>query len=209
MGLQQRLFLTIVAIFALCAMAVAYYPVYEAAAQEDHRQAVIKQIVHYLKGKNVNLHEDKLNGMAHTVYNESQLYALDYRLVLAVMKVESNFRQQAKSPDGARGLLQIRPSLAKYISKDAGIAYSGAKCLYEPDKNIRLGVYHLSRLMDDFKNVSHALNAYNAGSKRVRGKLSRNIEPSNMFVRKVLSEYEKTVSTLPAAQKLEVLPEDD
>jgi soluble lytic murein transglycosylase len=206
---KKNTLLTIAVAAILIALVVAYYPVYEASAQEDHKQMVIKQIVRYLKAKNVNLQEDKMKGMANTVYEESQLHELDYRLVLAVMKVESNFRQNAVSPAGARGLLQIRPSLAKYISKDAGITYSGAKCLYEPDKNIRLGVYHLSCLIDDFKNVSHALHAYNAGSKRVKGKLARNVEPTNRFVHLVLTEYQKNVSSLPDAQKIYVLQEDE
>ena len=209
MSQHKKLVVTITATIAIIAMVVVYYPVFEAAAQENHKQMVIRQIVEYMKSKNVKLQDDRLTGMASTVYEESQLYELDYRLVLAVMKVESNFKQDAVSRVGARGLLQIRPSLAKYISRDAGVTYNGAKCLYEPDKNIRLGVYHLSQLIDDFKNVSHALHAYNAGSKKAKGKLSRNMEPTNRFVKLVLKEYEKNVSALPDAQRITLLQEDD
>jgi len=48
--------------------------------------------------------------IASFVYVESKSHEVDYRLVLAVMKVESNFRLDAVSPKGARGLLQIKPS---------------------------------------------------------------------------------------------------
>ncbi len=190
-------------------LAVSYLPVYEARAEEAHKQMVTSQIVDYLKGRKVKAPEETLRGMANMVYEESQLYKLDYRLVLAVMKVESNFRNDAISRAGARGLLQIRPSLAKFISKDAGIRYDGAKCLYEPDKNIRLGVHHLSNLMEDFKNVSHALHAYNMGAKKSKGKLSKNIEPTNRFVRLVLREYNRNVENLPEPNRITLLSIDE
>jgi len=35
--------------------------------------------------------------------------------------------------------MQVKPSLAKYIAKDAGISVKGTTCLAEPEKNVRLG----------------------------------------------------------------------
>ena len=127
----------------------------------------------------------------------SQAYDLDYRLVLAIIKVESNFRNDAVSHRGARGLLQIKPSLAKYIAKDAGGRYDGVHSLHDADNNIRLGVYHLSTLLDDFKTVSAALHAYNVGANKAKKKLFGNNEPKTRFTSHVLKEYRKNIEVLP------------
>ena len=172
-------------------------PVFAEEDEESPKQAVVQQIIHFVKGKNVRLHDETLARMANTVYEESQLYKLDYRLVLAVIKIESNFRHDAVSNRGARGLMQIKPSLAKYIAKGAGISCSGRDCLGEPENNIKLGVYHLSQLMEDFKDMAIALHAYNAGPAKVRGKLFKDKEPKNKFANHVLSEYRKNIEVLP------------
>jgi soluble lytic murein transglycosylase len=196
---MYRHFLTLAAVGLVCG-SLLIYPVLPASAEneeESPRETVIQQIVHFIKGKNVRLHDETLTRMANTVYDESQLYELDYRLILAVIKVESNFRHDAVSNRGARGLMQIKPSLAKFIAKDAGVSYSGRGSLSEPESNIKLGVYHLSRLMDDFKDMAIALHAYNAGPAKVKGKLFNNKEPKNKFAKYVLSEYHKNIELLP------------
>jgi len=171
------------------------------AEEDSAKETVIEQIVRFIKVKNIRLQEDTLKRMATTVYEESQLYELDYRLILAVMKVESNFRNEAVSNRGARGLMQIKPALAKYIAKDAGVSWRDNNCLSEPEKNIKLGVYHLSQLMDDFKDMAVALHAYNTGPAKVKGKLfQENSEPKNKFARRVLSEYRNNISVLPDAE---------
>jgi soluble lytic murein transglycosylase len=170
------------------------------ADQTSPKETIIEQVVNFLKGKNVKLSEHKLREMAATVYRESEAYNLDYRLVLAIIKVESNFKNDAVSVKGARGLLQIKPSLAKYIAKDAGGHYDGVHSLHDSDNNIRIGVYHLSSLLDDFKTVSAALYAYNAGSTRAKKKLFGNNEPKTPFTNHVLREYRKNIEVLPESE---------
>jgi len=167
------------------------------AQEVSAKETIIHQIVQYIKDKNVRIPEETLRRMANTVYAESRLYALDYRLVLAVIRVESNFKQEAVSNKGARGLMQVKPSLAKYIAKDAGISVKGTTCLAEPEKNVRLGVYHLSQLMEDFEDLGLALHAYNTGPAKLKGKLVRADEPTNKFAKRVLKEYQNTIEVLP------------
>lgn len=164
------------------------------------KNVVIERIVEYLKGKNVDMHEERLKSVVHTVYEQSQQYDLDYRLALAVIKVESNFQDDVVSRKGARGLFQIKPSLAKYIAKDAGVTFSGADCLHESEKNIKLGVYHLSKLLGDFKSVSTALHAYNVGTGKLKGRSAQKAEPKNSFTKKVLKEYQKNIAVLPEGE---------
>ncbi len=170
---------------------------------QSEKNVVIERIVQYLKGRNISMHEDKLKSVVHTVYEQSQQYDLDYRLALAVIRVESNFRHDVVSPKGARGLFQIKPSLARYIAKDAGVTFKGAECLHEPDKNIKLGIYHLSKLMADFKSLSTALHAYNVGTSRLKARSANKAEPKTAFTRKVLREYQKNIEVLPESEELE------
>jgi len=163
--------------------------------------AVVDRIVAYLKGKHVDMKEESLKAVVHTVCDESQQRDLDYRLALAVIKVESNFKQDVVSQKGARGLFQIMPSLARYIAKDAGVTWNGSACLHEPEKNIKLGVYHLSKLVGDYKSLPTALHVYNVGAGRVRAPASGADEPKTAFTKRVLREYEKNLLVLPGADK--------
>ncbi len=167
------------------------------ALDESEKSAVVEQIVAYLKGKNVDMREDKLKAVIHTVCDQSKQRDLDYRLALAVIKVESNFKHDVVSRKGARGLFQIKPSLAKYIARDAGVTWDGTQCLQEPDKNIKLGIYHLSKLVEDFKNLSNALHAYNAGASRVKVRRDGKEEPKSAFTKRVLKEYRNNIDVLP------------
>lgn len=185
-------------------MAVVCFPLTTSCAGgQTEKNVAVEKIVAYLKGKNVRMHEERLKAVVSTVYEESQQYDLDYRLALAVIKVESNFQQDVISSKGARGLFQIKPSLAKYIAKDAGVIFNSAQCLHEPDKNIRLGIHHLSQLIDDFKSLSVALHAYNAGSRRAKAAPKDSKEPKTVFTKRVLKEYQKNIELLPESDELE------
>jgi len=174
------------------------------AGGESEKNAVIERIVAYLKGKKADMREDRLKAVVHTVYDQSQQHDLDYRLVLALIKVESNFRQDVVSQKGARGLFQMKPSTARCIAKDAGVDWNGSQCLHEPDNNIKLGVYHLSKLVEDFKSVPTALHAYNVGSGRAKtATFDDKGDARTAFTRRVLKEYEKNLSVLPDADELD------
>lgn len=165
---------------------------------EGKGSAYIKEkIVDYLKAKRVRAPEQRLKVIADRVYEESQEYDVDYRLILAVIKVESNFRSDAVSKMGARGLLQIKPSLARVISRDTGIPVKESKILNEPDKNIKIGVNHLSGLLDKFENLKTALHAYNVGIDRIKNKVSDTYAPDTPFTKKVLHEYYQMQLVLP------------
>jgi soluble lytic murein transglycosylase len=163
------------------------------ALQDD----TVENIVSYLKERMPDLPEDGLREIANYVYTESKERELDYRLVLAVMKVESNFKQDAVSSKGARGLLQIKPSLGRSIAETLGVDWSGDRILHEPEKNIKFGVYHLSQLIENFDTLPWALYAYNSGSTKARERAAKQKRPGLRFSRAVLSEYKRTMTVLP------------
>lgn len=162
---------------------------------------IVEKTVVFLKESKPGIPEDRIKIIANSVYEESRKYDLDYRLVLAIMKVESNFKNEAVSRRGARGLMQIKPSSAKIIARESGVEVKGAKCLHEPEKNIKIGVSYLSKLHAMFENMVSALHAYNAGPGKVKKPATQETAKTTSFTRKVMSEYHQITEVLPEADE--------
>lgn len=97
-----------------------------------------------------------------TVKKYSEKFDVPQNLVYAVIRVESNFDSDALSSSGAVGLMQIMPIAYKDYCLDTGEDYD-VSLLSDPETNIRVGVYLLSRLYHTYGNWDTALAAYNAG----------------------------------------------
>lgn len=96
-------------------------------------------------------------------------YALPPSLLYAVVRTESNFRPEAVSSAGARGLMQItEETFAWAQGKLDEPSPLSADALYDPALNVRYGAYILSFLQAQFSDLDVALAAYNAGSGRVQ-----------------------------------------
>jgi len=98
-------------------------------------------------------------------------FKLDRALIYAFMRQESAFDSRATSHAGARGLMQLMPTTASYMSPDHNFVGRVRDVLYEPDLNIGLGQEYLSYLLrkpevdgDLFKLAV----AYNAGQGNLR-----------------------------------------
>ena len=97
----------------------------------------------------------------------SEEYALDEKLVYALIMAESNFNPNAVSLKDATGLMQLTSDTAIWCAEKIGDA-SLAENITEPKVNIRLGCYYLKYLLDRYNGEeSAALAAYNAGSTNV------------------------------------------
>jgi soluble lytic murein transglycosylase len=168
--------------------------IYTNIVKKEH---ITKQITRHLKIENINIEDDAAMMISRVVYEQSAHYGLDYRLILALMKIESNFKDGAVSSMGARGLLQIKPSVAKYIAQDAGITWDGHRTLDEPDSNIKIGIHFFSQLIKDFKNINVALRAYNMGPTRVKELSQNNMQSTGGFPGLVMNEYRKNTSAFP------------
>lgn len=89
---------------------------------------------------------------------------IDPRFVLAIMKQESSFRANAKSPAAARGLLQLVLDTAIKYNKQAGFPNLQDDDLYKPEVNIAIGSYYISELKKEFGGLYEAVAAsYNGG----------------------------------------------
>lgn len=85
-------------------------------------------------------------------------HGVDAKLVHAVVEAESNYRARARSPKGARGLMQLMPDTARQY---------GVRDSYDPRSNLDGGVRHLKDLLSRL-DLRLALAAYNAGEAVVR-----------------------------------------
>ena len=79
-------------------------------------------------------------------------------LAPAVIKVESGGKNDAVSPKGAAGLMQLMPRTAKNL---------GVSDRFDPEQNVEGGIKLLAEELARFKSVPLALAAYNAGSPMV------------------------------------------
>ncbi len=99
--------------------------------------------------------------------NELLRYAksrnIDARFVLAIMKQESSFRANAKSPSAARGLLQLVFDTALKYNKQTGYPNLQAEQLYSPDVNINIGTFYISELKRQFNLYEAIAASYNGG----------------------------------------------
>lgn len=87
--------------------------------------------------------------------------------VLAITRQESEFNPNARSPVGARGLMQFMPATAKAEARLRGMPYEQAWLTERPEYNMTLGGLHLDTLIKQFGG-SYIMTAaaYNAGPSR-------------------------------------------
>ena len=93
-------------------------------------------------------------------------YFVDEALVYALIRQESAFNPDAKSRAGARGLMQIMPRTASYVSGDSGLKGSQKDALYDPALNLQLGqeyLMHLMSLTEVGNDLFRLCAAYNGG----------------------------------------------
>ncbi|MFR1709754.1 MAG: lytic transglycosylase domain-containing protein [Clostridium sp.] len=90
-------------------------------------------------------------------------FNVDKYLVYAVIKQESNFNNEAVSSAAARGLMQITEDTFNWLKPQLGESSTTFEDLFDPDTNIRYGVFFLSILNENFNNQNTTVAAYNAG----------------------------------------------
>lgn len=128
---------------------------------------------------------------------------IDPRFVLAIMRQESVFKPSAKSPAGARGLLQLTIDAAQKYAHAAGVNSLRETQLYEPETSIVIGSEYLAHLTSMFPRTLEPVAAsYNGGEDNVArwvkrakqqdpGVLTAEIgfDETKDYVQKVMSNY--------------------
>ncbi|OCG68307.1 hypothetical protein A9G41_08585 [Gilliamella sp. Nev5-1] len=122
-------------------------------------------------GKLWNNWTERLPIMYKDLYNNAlkdKAIALSY--ALAISRQESALDTTAKSPAGARGLMQLMPATAKETAKKVNsVTYVSSGQLFDPKTNIELGTSYLNTVyLQNSNNRILSSAAYNAGPNRVK-----------------------------------------
>ena len=133
-------------------------------------------------------------------------YANEYKvpesICYAVIKRESSFDSTAVSKAGAIGLMQVTPATFEYLCNLLDEEHETGM-LYNPETNIRFGIFYLSVLYERFENWECAIAAYNCGPNRVKGWIEEGkadesgklteipIEETATYIKRVTKSIEK------------------
>jgi soluble lytic murein transglycosylase len=95
--------------------------------------------------------------------------ALDSGWVYGLMRQESRFVMDARSSAGAKGLMQLMPTTARWVAKKIGLADYHPGRVAEMETNVMLGTNYLKMVLEGLDNHPVlASAAYNAGPGRAR-----------------------------------------
>ena len=159
-------------------------------SNEVKREYYITKAVKDISENNTTLDSKSIYEISKTIYEEAVKYNFNPLLITAIIKTESNYDPKAVSDSYAYGLCQVRRFIAPELAENIGIEWDGAeKTLFDPIKNIQIGVYYLSMLNRDFNDLKTAVIAYNQGPYAVQERLTNNQELPDNYVNKILDYY--------------------
>jgi len=105
----------------------------------------------------------------------SRRYGLDPYFIAAIIREESQFRAEALSPAGARGVMQVMPATGEWIAQIIRTPGFDRGKLFDSDTAINLGAWYVGHLMKRFNNDPLlTAAAYNAGPEAVSAWLLKN-----------------------------------
>lgn len=116
---------------------------------------------------------------------------VDVELLKAVIAVESGFRADAVSPQGAVGLMQITPQTADRYATSSEARQPATERLRDARVNVLTGARMLADLIKRLGRVDLALAAFNAGEGAVRRAGGRvpDIDETRAHVQMVMELY--------------------
>ncbi len=122
----------------------------------------------------------------HEIASLAQGVGIDKAWVYAILRQESAFMQDAKSPVGARGLMQLMPKTAENMARDFQLSFTDPDELYQPELNLKLGTGYLNKVFRRLQeNPVLATAAYNAGPWRVESWLPKQAQAADIWIETV------------------------
>ena len=113
-----------------------------------------------------SLNNNQISSYDEIIKNNARKIGWDWRLLASLIYQESQFKTEANSWAGAKGLMQMMPGTAKEL---------GVNNILDPRDNIAGGSLYLKRLFDRFPEVTDsiqrtkfAMAAYNCGFSHVK-----------------------------------------
>lgn len=187
------------------------------AASSLHQELVVpipKQTPAYRRTFKIMLaNPESTDRWDELILRYAKIFKLDSRLLKSIMAAESEFKPEALSPAGARGLMQVMPATAE------GVGISASK-LHTPAWGVKAGAAYIQVLFKaawrifNLKGVRYTdapmwvvqrvIAAYHAGPKFLTRK--RLYPSTRAYVRKVVLFYHSKVTDLrrPASVRLDL-----
>ena len=153
------------------------------------------QVFKAIEDFQIGFTDDEVGALTNVIYDESKKYDYDPMFVLAIILTESSFKKGQQSHVGARGLMQVVPFVGEDVAPRAGVDWKGTETLFEPEKNVRLGMHYLFEQILEFGDVKKALVAYNMGEARLRSILRMEKPIPSKYLDKVMENYKMLKET--------------
>ncbi len=135
------------------------------------------------------------------VMEEARKNDIDPAWIFAILRQESMFNKDARSPVGALGLMQLMPATARVVARKLGMKKPSTTDILQPGINIRLGSHYLKMLSDQFHGQQAlAIPSYNAGPSRTQAWMRHSapidvwienipFDETRLYVKRVLSYW--------------------
>lgn len=136
--------------------------------------------------------------LAGAIHQESRRHGYDPLFVMAMIQVESGCSATARGERGGVGLVQIKPSTARAVARDAGVPWHGPEALTRPALNVQLALMYLAQLEEQFGDPYLAMVAFNKGPGRV-GHMTAQRARGARYVKKIMARYEDLTDEAAAA----------
>jgi soluble lytic murein transglycosylase-like protein len=131
--------------------------------------------------------------LAASIYDIALSEGIDPALGFQLVKIESDFKANARSSMGAIGYTQLQVATARFY--EPGVT---ERALTERDLNLRIGFRFLNDLLGRFDHDTQlALLAYNRGPAKVADILAQGGDPTNTYPGAVLDGYRPPRSAAP------------
>ncbi|MBI2795859.1 MAG: transglycosylase SLT domain-containing protein [Gemmatimonadetes bacterium] len=122
--------------------------------------------------------------LAEKIHDAAVRERIEPELAFRVVKIESDFKENAVSPVGAIGLTQLMLNTARDYERNVT-----REQLFEPERNLRIGFRYLRGLVEEYKDVRIALLVYNRGPAAVQNARAAGLDPSNGYEHVVMRGY--------------------
>jgi soluble lytic murein transglycosylase-like protein len=206
LGVIGVLALVVVGMSSVAGYRFGFYTGFSKAERQAQAADVRQQrIVDFITKRNPSATIREFAGLPDRIVAVSTRHGIDYRLVMAMIDKESQFRPDAVGGAGEVGLMQILPSTGALIAKRLGepfvqpvrartqSGYSDLGTLGDAFTNIRYGVQYLAWQVEEFGGVGPtALRAYNRAPQH-----ARTVRPHDRYAEDISMQYVMLAARLP------------
>ena len=132
-------------------------PADTASAAASAHQRKIARLSGHIQNR-YRIPDHKAQRIVAEAIRNGEVHQVDPELILAIIAVESTFKERAVSRVGARGLMQVMPGSHSRKIREIG----GSHALFDPATNIHTGSRILASYLNDHSgNLRRALLNYN------------------------------------------------